>query len=88
MVWILFLFTYSCFCVIQLQASNSKRWPGTLGKTANFAVVYARMNIQGKDHGVQPFLLQIRSLENHVPLKGITVGDIGPKYAFGYAKFR
>lgn len=27
-------------------------WPGALGKVATHAVVYARLIIQGKDHGV------------------------------------
>lgn len=26
---------------------------------------------------------QLRSLETHLPLPGITVGDIGPKFGFG-----
>lgn len=28
-------------------------------------------------------VLQLRSLENHLPMPGITVGDIGPKFGFG-----
>ena len=43
----------------------------------------ARLVIHGKDYGPHPFCVQIRSLEDHRPLPGITVGDIGPK--FGYA---
>lgn len=47
---------------------------------------------QGKDQGVQPFLIQIRDLETHKPLPGIEVGDCGPKVCFnttdnGYLKF-
>jgi len=42
--------------------------------------VYARLLLPDKDYGVHPFLVQIRSLEDHVPLKGIVVGDIGPKF--------
>jgi acyl-CoA oxidase len=30
----------------------AKYWPGTLGKTANFVVIYARLLSKGKDHGV------------------------------------
>jgi len=41
----------------------SNRWPGGLGKTANFAVVYARLILPEGDLGVHPFLVQIRSLE-------------------------
>ncbi|KAI9259010.1 acyl-CoA dehydrogenase/oxidase [Phascolomyces articulosus] len=63
--------------------TSSKWWIGGLGKTANYAVVMARLIIHGKDYGPHPFCVQIRSLEDHRPLAGITVGDIGPK--FGYA---
>ncbi len=28
-------------------------------------------------------VLQLRSLETHLPMPGITVGDIGPKFGFG-----
>ncbi|KAI8141427.1 acyl-CoA dehydrogenase/oxidase [Fennellomyces sp. T-0311] len=61
----------------------SKWWIGGLGKTANYAVLMARLIIHGKDHGPHTFCIPIRSLEDHRPLPGITVGDIGPK--FGYA---
>ncbi|KAI8145925.1 acyl-CoA dehydrogenase/oxidase [Fennellomyces sp. T-0311] len=63
--------------------TSSKWWIGGLGKTANFAIVMARLILNGEDLGPHPFCVQIRSLEDHRPLPGITVGDIGPK--FGYA---
>ncbi|CAO3698935.1 unnamed protein product [Rhizopus stolonifer] len=62
--------------------TSSKWWIGGLGKAANHAIVMARLITDGKDLGPHPFCVQIRSLENHVPLKGITVGDIGPKFGF------
>jgi acyl-CoA oxidase len=45
-------------------------------------VTHARLLVDGKDHGVATFIVQIRSTEDHSPMPGITVGDIGPK--FGY----
>ena len=39
--------------------------------------------INGKSFGVQPLLVEIRSLEDHKPFEGIDVGDIGTK--LGYA---
>ena len=60
----------------------SKWWIGGLGVAANYAVVMARLISNGKDYGPHPFVVQIRNLENHEPLKGITVGDIGPKFGF------
>jgi hypothetical protein len=62
--------------------TSSKWWIGGLGKAANHAIVMARLIINGKDFGPHPFCVQIRSLEDHRPLKGITVGDIGPKFGF------
>ncbi|XP_035658832.1 peroxisomal acyl-coenzyme A oxidase 1-like isoform X2 [Branchiostoma floridae] len=60
----------------------SKWWPGGLGKTSNYCVLMAQLYIQGKSYGPHPFMVQIRSLQDHKPLPGVTVGDIGPK--FGY----
>ncbi|KAH8548711.1 acyl-CoA dehydrogenase/oxidase C-terminal [Umbelopsis sp. PMI_123] len=62
--------------------TSSKWWIGGLGKAANHAIVMARLIVNGKDFGPHPFCVQIRSLEDHRPLKGITVGDIGPKFGF------
>ncbi|KAI8984227.1 acyl-CoA dehydrogenase/oxidase C-terminal [Mycotypha africana] len=62
--------------------TSSKWWIGGLGKAANYAVVMARLITNGKDYGPHPFCVQIRSLKDHTPLRGITVGDIGPKFGF------
>ncbi|EEC03946.1 peroxisomal acyl-CoA oxidase, putative [Ixodes scapularis] len=59
--------------------SSIKWWPGSLGKTANHAIVLAQLHTKGKCYGIHPFMVQIRSMENHEPLPGITVGEIGPK---------
>ncbi|KAK3722780.1 hypothetical protein LTR37_002352 [Vermiconidia calcicola] len=60
----------------------SKWWIGSLGRTANHAVVMAQLVIAGKPYGPHPFVMQIRDMETHEPLKNIHIGDIGPK--FGY----
>ncbi|KAI8088712.1 acyl-CoA dehydrogenase/oxidase C-terminal [Halteromyces radiatus] len=60
----------------------SKWWIGGLGKVANHAIVMARLITNGKDLGPHPFCVQIRSLKDHRPLEGVTVGDIGPKFGF------
>ena len=60
----------------------SKWWIGSLGKTANHAVVMAQLIINGKMYGPHPFVVQIRDMKTHEPLENIHVGDIGPK--FGY----
>ncbi|KAK8479402.1 hypothetical protein V6N13_036426 [Hibiscus sabdariffa] len=63
--------------------TSSKWWPGGLGKVSTHAVVYARLITDGQDHGVHGFIVQLRSLDDHLPLPGITVGDIGMKYGSG-----
>lgn len=60
----------------------SKWWIGSLGRTANHAVIMAQLIIGGKPYGPHPFVCQIRDLKTHEPLEGVHVGDIGPK--FGY----
>jgi len=80
------------FIIDSPTLTSRKWWPGGLGKTANHAIVHARLFLDGKDVGVQAFLVQLRSLEDHMPLPGIEVGDIGPKVGFnavdnGYCAF-
>ncbi|RFU31961.1 hypothetical protein B7463_g4381, partial [Scytalidium lignicola] len=72
--------------------TSSKWWNGTLGRTANHAIVVAQLlipksgagqNTVYENHGPHPFIVQVRDMKTHQPLEGIVVGDIGPKY--GYA---
>ncbi|KAI0651075.1 acyl-CoA oxidase [Trametes meyenii] len=66
--------------------TSSKWWVGALGKTATHGVVQARLILpSGKDAGPHLFFVQLRSLEDHRVLPGITIGDIGPKAMAGYA---
>ena len=55
----------------------SKWWIGSLGRTANHAVVMAQLIIGGKPYGPHPFICQIRDMKTHLPLENIHVGDIG-----------
>ncbi|XP_068448392.1 peroxisomal acyl-coenzyme A oxidase 1 isoform X2 [Clinocottus analis] len=71
--------------------SSIKWWPGGLGKTSNHAIVLAQLYTQGNCHGLHAFIVPIREMETHIPLPGIVVGDIGPKFGFnevdnGYLK--
>ena len=52
----------------------------------------AKLLIDDKDFGVQAFVVQLRSLEDHRPQPGIEMGDIGMKHGFesydnGFVKF-
>ncbi|ETV69084.1 hypothetical protein H257_15219 [Aphanomyces astaci] len=62
--------------------TSRKWWPGGLGKTANHCVLHARLLLDGKDRGVQAFLVPLRDTRTHETLPGITLGDIGPKIGF------
>lgn len=55
-----------------------KWWPGCLGKVATHCCLYAQLIIDGKEHGLNVFMLQLRD-ENHQPLPGIRLGDLGTK---------
>ncbi|CAN0031627.1 unnamed protein product, partial [Choristocarpus tenellus] len=58
-------------------------WPGGLGKTATHCILMAQLVTgDGKNRGVHPFFVQLRSMTDHTPLHGITLGDIGPKLGF------
>ena len=65
----------------------SKWWNGTLGRMANHAIVMARLLLPQPaggyvSHGPQAFIVQVRDLETHLPLDGVVIGDIGPKYGY------
>ncbi|KAG2119395.1 acyl-CoA dehydrogenase/oxidase C-terminal [Suillus clintonianus] len=66
--------------------TSTKWWIGALGKSATHGAVQAKLILpDGKDMGPHLFFVQLRSLEDHKPLPGITVGDIGPKAGGGLA---
>ncbi|CAO2819496.1 unnamed protein product [Amaranthus hypochondriacus] len=71
------------FIINSPTLTSSKWWPGGLGKISTHGVVYARLITEGTEHGVHGFIVQLRSLEDHLPLPGITVGDIGMKFGNG-----
>ncbi|XP_029899458.1 peroxisomal acyl-coenzyme A oxidase 2 isoform X2 [Aquila chrysaetos chrysaetos] len=62
--------------------SAMKWWPGDMGRSATHTVVFAQLYINGKCYGLHPFIVQIRSLQDHSLCPGITAGDIGPKMNF------
>jgi len=73
--------------------TSTKFWPGTLGRTANTAMVIARLiDGEGIDRGIHNFLVPLRSQKDHTLLEGVTTGDIGPKIGYnnmdnGFAQF-
>uniref|UniRef100_A0A0N4Z9T4 Acyl-coenzyme A oxidase n=1 Tax=Parastrongyloides trichosuri TaxID=131310 RepID=A0A0N4Z9T4_PARTI len=80
------------FIINSPTITSTKWWPGNLGKTCNVTIVVAQLYIDGKCYGPHSFMVQIRNFDNHKPLPGITIGDIGPKFAFanvdnGFVRF-
>lgn len=71
------------FVIHSPTLTSTKFWPGTLGRTANHAMVIARLiDGQGIDRGVHNFLVPLRRMTDHTLLPGVTTGDIGPKIGF------
>lgn len=74
--------TNKTFIMHSPSLTASKWWIGSMGRTANHAVVMAQLIVGGKNYGPHPFVVQIRDMKTHKPLPNVHVGDIGPK--FGY----
>eukprot|EP00164_Ancoracysta_twista_P005119 GFYU01006979.1.p1 GENE.GFYU01006979.1~~GFYU01006979.1.p1 ORF type:complete len:708 (-),score=206.83 GFYU01006979.1:453-2576(-) len=59
--------------------TSTKWWIGMAAQTATHSVVFARLVIDGKDYGVNQFIVQLRELETGRVLPGIEIGDCGSK---------
>ncbi|KAI8376969.1 acyl-CoA dehydrogenase/oxidase C-terminal [Blakeslea trispora] len=73
------------FIIHTPDITAAKWWIGGLGVTSTHAVVQAQLVISGKSYGPHLFIVPIRSPVDLKPLKGIQVGDIGPKAYGGFA---
>ena len=58
---------------------STKLWSGALRPEATHVVIHAQLWIKEKNRGTQTFVVQIRDLETHLPLKGINSGLAGEK---------
>lgn len=56
-----------------------KFWIGNTAQTANKTVVWAQLIVGGVNYGPHTFILQLRNDQTHEVVKGITIGDCGPK---------
>lgn len=70
------------FIINTPEVGAAKWWIGDLGLYCNHAALFAQLIINGKRYGVHAFLVPIRDPVTLQPLKGIEVGDIGPKNGF------
>ena len=60
----------------------AKWWPGDLGNFSSHAIIFAKLIIEGNEYGVMPFIVPLRSTEDWKPLKGVQLGDMGPKMGY------
>lgn len=70
----------------------TKYWPGGMGYTASHALVMAKLIVKGVDKGLHGFIVQLRSLDDFMPMPGIEAGDVGTKIGWnstdnGYLSF-
>ncbi|KAK4702625.1 acyl-CoA oxidase, partial [Phenoliferia sp. Uapishka_3] len=72
------------FIINSPTVTSTKWWIGALGLLATHGAVQARLIINGKDLGPHLFLMQLRCLDTHQTLPGVTIGEIGPKIHGGY----
>lgn len=76
------------FTIHSPTLTAAKWWNGSLGRTANHAIIVAQLllpdaNGKLKSYGPHQFISQIRDMKTNKPLNGVVIGDIGTK--FGYA---
>ena len=80
------------FVIHSPTLTSIKFWPGSSGKTCNYAILMAKLVVDDKDCGIHAFIVQLRSLQNHTTMAGIEIGDIGRKNGYdvidnGFIKF-
>jgi acyl-CoA oxidase len=75
------------FTIHSPTLTAAKWWNGSLGRTANHAIVVAQLLLPEKgtfrSYGPHQFVVQIRDMKTNRPLEGVVIGDIGTK--LGYA---
>jgi acyl-CoA oxidase len=86
------------FTIHSPTLTASKWWNGSLGRTANHAIIVAQLLLPDasgnfKSYGPHQFVAQIRNMKTNKPLEGIVIGDIGTKVGYagmdnGYMLFK
>ncbi|KAL2783055.1 hypothetical protein BJX66DRAFT_345288 [Aspergillus keveii] len=86
------------FTIHSPTLTAAKWWNGSLGRTANHAIIVAQLllpddNGKPKSYGPHQFVAQIRDMKTNKPLDGVVIGDIGTKVGYagmdnGYMLFK
>ena len=69
------------FIINSPTRTSVKWWIGAAAKTANMAVVWAQLIVDGVNKGLQAFAVEIRDYETHKTKPGVILGDCGNKIA-------
>ncbi|ORX60659.1 acyl-CoA oxidase [Hesseltinella vesiculosa] len=72
------------FLIHSPDLTAAKWWIGGLGLAATHCVCQAQLIIDGKNFGPHIFIVPVRSTKDRKPIKGVTVGEIGPKAYGGF----
>jgi len=70
--------------ILQLKNQPNGKWVGNLGKHSTHTILAAQLIIDKKNYGLHWFIVPIRNINNHLPLSGLTVGDIGLKGGWNF----
>ncbi|KAI8971350.1 acyl-CoA dehydrogenase/oxidase C-terminal [Pilobolus umbonatus] len=73
------------FIINTPDLTAAKWWIGALGVCSTHALVQAQLIVDNHNHGPHLFIVPLRSTIDLKPLKGIKVGDIGPKAYGGFS---
>ena len=72
-----------CFVMNSPEIKATKFWVGVLGMHATHAILQAKTFIEGKNYGLQTFIVPIRDPKTYRLYPGIDCGDIGAKLGLG-----
>ncbi|KAI8069610.1 acyl-CoA dehydrogenase/oxidase C-terminal [Gongronella butleri] len=72
------------FIINSPDLTAAKWWIGGLGLASTHCVCQAQLIIDGKNYGPHIFIVPVRSTKDRKPVKGVTVGEIGPKAYGGF----